>query len=145
MTVLFFAVWGTDSILNYSTLIAGFIPLPLRLSLSILSLGTGGYLVVRFHMAIFEATDGRPELLNSGVYSWVRHPMYLGIWLFFLGFFLVIPSLLALTILAIFFIMYDRLATYEENYMIKVFGEKYLVYQGRVGKWFPRFRAGQHS
>jgi protein-S-isoprenylcysteine O-methyltransferase Ste14 len=142
MIVLFFVVWWVDSfVLNYSTLLVGFVLLPLRLFLSILSLGAGGFLVAASHRAVFGDTDREPELLDSGVYSWVRHPMYLGIWLFCLTFFLAIPSMLALAVLAIFFVLYDRMATYEEKYLTKVFGEKYLSYQRKVPKWFPRFRA----
>jgi protein-S-isoprenylcysteine O-methyltransferase Ste14 len=142
MIVLFFVVWGTDSfILNYSTLLVGFVLLPLRVFLSILSLGVGGFLVVRSHRAVFGDTDGKSELLDSGVYSLVRHPMYLGIWLFCWGFFLLVPSLFALVVLAILFVLYDRRATYEETHLTKVFGDRYLAYQRKVAKWFPRLGA----
>ena len=66
--------------------------------------------------------------------------MYLGTLVFFLGFFFAIPSLLSLGILILFFILYDKMATYEENDLIRILGEEYVAYQKRVPKWFPRFR-----
>ena len=138
--ILFFVVWGLDSvILNYSTVLVGLVPLPLRLFLTILSLSIGAYLGAKSHKAIFREHE-QPKHINSGVYSWVRHPMYLGILLFCLGFFLAIPSLLSLAVWVVFFIIYDKVATYEEKDLIRILGEEYIAYQKRVPKWFPRPR-----
>jgi protein-S-isoprenylcysteine O-methyltransferase Ste14 len=68
----------------------------------------------------------------------VRHPMYLGTLLFCLTFFFAMPSFLSFMIWIVFFIFYDKMATYEENDLIRIFGEKYISYQKRVPKWIPR-------
>ena len=139
MIILFFVVWGLDSfILNYSTVSFGFILLPIRLFLGIPSLSIGAYLGAKSHEAIFDGGSNHPKLIDSGVYSWVRHPMYLGILMFCLGFFFAIPSLLSLAVWVIFFILYDKMATYEEKDLIRVLGEEYTSYQKRILKWFPR-------
>jgi protein-S-isoprenylcysteine O-methyltransferase Ste14 len=142
MLILFFAVWGLDTlssfILGYSTVIGGLALLPLRLLLAVVSTGFGGYLAAKSHKAVFEEIQDQPRLIDSGVYSWVRHPMYLGILLFCLGFFFGMPSLTSLVIWVAFFIFYDKMTTYEERDLARILGEEYINYQKRVPKWIPR-------
>ena len=71
---------------------------------------------MKAHNVVF---SNQPELLDSGVYSWVRHPMYLGTLLVCLGFLLAIPSILALMIWLAFFLIYNKMATYEENDVVR--------------------------
>ena len=110
----------------------------LRLFLATLSLIIGVCLEAKSHKAIFSEGSYQPELIDSGVYSWVRHPMYLGILTFCLGFFFANPSLLSLGVWLGFFILYDKMTTYEEKDLIRILGEDYTTYQERVPKWFPR-------
>lgn len=139
MIILFLAVWGIDSfIMNYSTFLVGLVPLSLRMILSVLSLGTGAYFASRSHSLVLHGADDQPRLADSGVYSWVRHPMYLGTLVFLLGFFFAVPSLFSLAVLIVFFSLYDKMATHEENDLIKMLGDEYAAYQKRVPKWVPR-------
>lgn len=144
MIILFFVVWGIDSlsffIFRYSTVLVGLISLSVLLLPAILSLGFGLYLVAKSHKAVFGEITDHPRLIDSGVYSWVRHPMYLGILLFCLGLFFISPSLLSFGVWLVFFILYDKMATYEEKDLIRILGEEYIAYQKRVAKWFPRIR-----
>ena len=141
MMALFFVVWALDSfVFGYSTILAELVLLPLRLFLAALSLGVGAYLGAKSHEVIFGEERDRPVLIDSGVYSRVRHPLYLGILMFCLGLFFAIPSLLSLAVWVAFFILYDRMAAYEENDLVRVLGEKYTTYQKRVPKWLIRLR-----
>jgi len=146
MIILFFVVWGIDSlsffIFRYSTVLVGLISLPVLLLPAILSLGFGLYLVAKSHKAVFGEITDHPRLIDSGVYSWARHPMYLGILLLCLGFFFISPSLFSFGVWLVFFILYDKMATYEEKDLIRILGEEYIAYQKRVAKWFPRIRRG---
>jgi len=146
MIILFFVVLGGDSlsffIFGYSTVLVGLFSLPVLLLPAILSLGFGLFLVAKSHKAVFGEITNQPRLIDSGVYSWVRHPMYLGILLFCLGFFFISPSLLSFGIWLAFFILYDKMVIYEEKDLIRIFGEEYIAYQKRVPKWFPRPRLG---
>ena len=125
-------------ILGNSTVIGGLALLPLRLLLTVASIGLGGYLVAKSHKMVFEEMQDQPKLIDSGVYSWVRHPMYLGTLLFCLGFFFGMPSLASLVIWLAFFLFYDKMATYEERDLARILGEEYINYQKRVPKWIPR-------
>jgi len=143
MIILFFVVWALDSfICNYSTVLVGFFPLPLRLFLAIVSLGVGVYLVAKSHNAVFAEAHDQPKLIEAGVYSWVRHPMYLGTLMSCLGFFFYSFSLLSLGVWIGFFVLYDKMVTYEEKDLIRILGEQYIAYQKRVPKWVPRIRPG---
>jgi len=142
MLILYFAVWGIDSISYFlfrvSTVSIDLTSFPLLLLPAILSLSFGIYLALKSHEAVFGKTTGQPKLIDSGVYSLVRHPMYLGILMCCLGFFFITPSLLSLGVWTAFFIFYDKMATYEEKDLIRILGEEYITYQRRVPKWFPR-------
>ncbi len=136
MLVLFFVVWGLDAfILNASTVLVDFLPFFFRVFLALLTFSLGAYLAMKAHNVVFSDCS---KLLDSGVYSWVRHPMYLGILLVCLGFLVGIPSLLALMIWIAFFFIYDQMATYEENDLRRILGEEYMAYQKRVPKWVPK-------
>jgi protein-S-isoprenylcysteine O-methyltransferase Ste14 len=141
MMIMFFVVWGLDSfVFGYSTVLAGLVPLPLRLFLAVLPLSVGVYFGAKSHEMMFGEERHRPVLIDSGVYSRVRHPMYLGILMFCLGFFFIIPSLLSLGVWVAFFILYDRMAAYEENDLVRLLGDEYTAYQKRVPKWLIRLR-----
>ncbi|HDQ05694.1 MAG TPA: isoprenylcysteine carboxylmethyltransferase family protein [Candidatus Bathyarchaeota archaeon] len=142
MIILFLVVWGTDSlsffIFGYSTVLINIISFPALLLPSFASLGFGLYLIAKSHKAVFGEAHVHSKLIDSGVYSWVRHPMYLGILLFCLAFFFVSPSMLSLGILVVFFIFYNKMATYEEKSLLQILGEEYVAYKKRVPKWFPK-------
>jgi protein-S-isoprenylcysteine O-methyltransferase Ste14 len=142
MLVLFLVVWGIDSLsfifFRYSTVLVNVISFPALVLPSFVSLGFGLYLVAKSHKAVFGEAHVQPKLLDSGVYSWVRHPMYLGILLLCLAFFFASSSLLSLGILVVFFIFYNKMAAYEEKSLTQMLGEEYVAYQKRVPKWFPK-------
>jgi len=142
--ILFFLVLGIDSLSfflsGYSTVFVGFISFPILVLPAILFLTFSLYLVANSHKAVFGKTDNNSKVIDSGVYAWVRHPMYLGILLFCLGFFFFSPSLLSLIIWITFFVIYDKMTVYEEKDLVRIFGKEYISYQNRVSKWFPGIR-----
>jgi protein-S-isoprenylcysteine O-methyltransferase Ste14 len=138
--VLFWGVWGLDSfIFRFSTMLAGVIPIFVRLPLGILSFIVGIYLGGKSLAAIFGKVDGKPKLITTGVYAWVRHPMYLASLLVLLMFFFTTLSLLSLLVWAGLFVFYDRIATYEERDLDRILGEQYLDHR-KVSKWLPHIK-----
>jgi protein-S-isoprenylcysteine O-methyltransferase Ste14 len=147
--VVFLGVWGLDSfVFRFSTLLAGVIPVLVHLSLGVLSFAVGIYLVAKSEAAVFGRTlvgrVGKPKFITTGVYAWVRHPMYLGSLLILLGLFLATLSLLSLLVWVGLFVFFDRMATYEERDLYKILGEQYLNYQRQVPKWLLRIRRGKN-
>jgi protein-S-isoprenylcysteine O-methyltransferase Ste14 len=141
MVILFFVSWGFDSlshfIFAYSTVVLEAVTFPPLLLGTIVFLCIGSYLVSKAHKAVFDEGHTQLKLVDSGVYAAVRHPMYLGTLLLCLSFLFMSFSLLSIGIWIVFFIFYDRMATYEESSLIQILGEEYVAYQRRVAKWFP--------
>jgi protein-S-isoprenylcysteine O-methyltransferase Ste14 len=79
------------------------------------------------------------EFITAGPYHWVRHPMYLAYQLVWLGFlFLSANGFVGATgILAFGLVMMCR-TPMEEAMMGEIFGEKYLGYCRRTGKFVPK-------
>jgi protein-S-isoprenylcysteine O-methyltransferase Ste14 len=78
------------------------------------------------------------ELIRSGPYAWVRHPIYSGLLLATLGTALVrdeVRGALAIPILWIAFRMKSRI---EETFMMKTFGPAYTEYSKSTGALIPR-------
>lgn len=144
MLVLYFAVLGIDSLSHFifgvSTVLADFASFPLLFLPAIFSWSLGIYLALKSHEAVFGATVSQRKLIDSGVYSLVRHPMYLGILLFCLGFLFIMLSLLSFGVWIVFFTFYDKMATYEEKELTRILGEEYINYQKRVSKWLPTWQ-----
>lgn len=82
------------------------------------------------------------ESLNtSGIYSQVRHPLYLGNFLMWFGLFLFFRTWwLSVIIGLIFWLYYERIMFGEEEYLRKKFGEQYVQWASRTPSFFPRFR-----
>ena len=73
--------------------------------------------------------------IDWGVYSLVRHPMYLGVMLVYLGLIISTVSISSLLILVGIFYVYDRIADYEENQIRETIGEKYINYSEKTRRW----------
>lgn len=76
-------------------------------------------------------------LATDGIYSFVRHPQYLGIFLVVTVWALVWPTLLTLLMWPILMFSYYRLAKREEYELALRFGEKYEEYKKRVPMFLP--------
>ena len=139
MIPVILVVWGLDSfILNTTTFLKGSVPFPIRLLVGLALVGIGAYMGWKSHEIIFGG-DGPQVLVDSGVFGLCRHPMYLGVISMLLGLSFVTFSIAAFALLVVFFALYDRFTSYEEERLIELFGEDYLEYQRRVPKWIPRF------
>jgi protein-S-isoprenylcysteine O-methyltransferase Ste14 len=79
------------------------------------------------------------NLVTNGIYHWIRHPAYLGAILFFLGFPIIVSSVLG--ILVMFFIvpLILRRIRNEESMLIERFGSKYEEYMKQSKKLIPFF------
>lgn len=79
------------------------------------------------------------QLINHGVYRWIRHPMYLSIWLFSLAQALLLGNWLAgWSALVTFAPLYLVRTPREEALMCEHFGDDYRNYMARTGRLLPR-------
>lgn len=106
--------------------------------------------LIRFYTigTIPKGTSGRntnqqiADYLNSaGIYSTVRHPLYLGNYLIWIGiaiftyniYFIVIISLL-------FWLYYERIMFAEERFLEKKFGVEYISWSNSIPAFIPSFK-----
>ena len=82
----------------------------------------------------------KPGVIRKGVFSIVRHPIYLAEILLYLGLLMLNMSLAATGawIVAIIFLHY--ISRYEERLLLERFGEEYEQYMQKVPMWIPRVR-----
>ena len=140
LLLLFLTVWVLDSfLLKASTQPAEFVPISLRLPIAGVLMFVGFLFVKRSHDLVIDEEYDEPTLVDTGVYSRVRHPMYLGILLLHLGLASSTLSMISLGLWLGIFSAYDRMAAYEERDLIRVFGDDYSGYMRRVPRWIPRF------
>jgi protein-S-isoprenylcysteine O-methyltransferase Ste14 len=134
MLLTFLAVWSLDSWYGFTA--CGFLcPWMLRVAAGLTLVGFGGYLVEESHEMVIDAEPA--GLVDWGVYALVRHPMYLGILLVYLGFTVATLSAASMALWPAFFYAYDGFAAYEEQSLVEALGKDYLAYMGRVRRWVP--------
>ena len=94
-------------------------------------------------LGMFGRSKTRPEpwqpasaLVTSGVYSFTRNPMYLGMAALSLAVALFFGSLPAMLFAVLAAIIVDRtVITREEAYLVRRFGGDYLRYRNKVRRW----------
>ena len=76
-------------------------------------------------------------LVNTGLYRYIRHPQYLGIFLFTGGWILHWPSTITLILWPILIGAYMWLARHEEKMAVEWFGESYAAYMKQTKRFIP--------
>lgn len=101
---------------------------------------TIGY--ARFGTSGTNTKSQKAEHLNTdGIYSIVRHPLYLGNYLMWLGIVCLTQSIyLILIISLLFFIYYERIMFAEEAFLQEKYGEIYEEWAKKTPAFFPSFK-----
>jgi protein-S-isoprenylcysteine O-methyltransferase Ste14 len=133
---VFAAVWIVDSFfLHYALNVLGLTVLVATVPLGILTFAAGITLARKSEEVVFH--NHAETVIDSDVYSYVRHPMYLGSLLILLGFTVTTLSILSLFVWIALFLFLDRMAAYEERDLTRLLGPQYVAYQKKVPKWLP--------
>lgn len=77
------------------------------------------------------------KLITHGWFAYIRHPLYLGMIIFFIGFTLIFSSLFKFILLILLIIFFVKKANAEEKLLSLKFPE-YKIYQKKTGKFFIR-------
>jgi len=81
------------------------------------------------------------NLIVSGLYRYVRNPMYIAVVAIILGQGFLLGSVVLLGYaLVVWLACHLFVLLYEEPTLHKQFGESYRVYQSQVRRWWPRLR-----
>jgi protein-S-isoprenylcysteine O-methyltransferase Ste14 len=76
-------------------------------------------------------------LVTNGLYRYIRHPQYAGLFLIVMGWLLHWPTLLTLILFPIILMIYYRLALREERDLEEAFGTEYVEYRVKTPRFFP--------
>jgi len=98
----------------------------------------GGLVII--HQGWRQIHRAQGALATDGIYAWVRHPQYSGLFLITIGLLIQWPTVVTLLTWPILLVMYVRLARREEADMERQFGDAYRAYANRVPRFFPRAR-----
>ncbi len=77
-------------------------------------------------------------LVTDGVYAWVRHPQYTGLFLITIGMLIQWPTIITVATWPLLILVYYRLARREEREAERQFGDAYREYRARVPMFVPR-------
>lgn len=86
---------------------------------------------------LYRARQAR-RLVTDGLYRFVRHPQYTGLFLGLFGEGVVHwPTVFSVVLFPVIVLVYVRLARSEEKKMVQTFGDAYRDYQRRVPMFWP--------
>ena len=118
---------------------------PILLIVGILSVLSGAILAMMASRVISVSTvadmrtDRKAELITDGIYSRVRHPLYLATVLVFSALALIYPFPIVI-IFSLCMIAYTMIGAYfEERKLMKHYGDEYVEYKKTAGFILPRF------
>lgn len=92
---------------------------------------------LRSHVT-FHAFGEAWSLHTAGIYKIIRNPITVGLGAIFTGFFLALPSAVMLLGCIVFLLNSAYRVGMEEIYPERTFGQEYVRYKHRVGKYFPK-------
>ncbi|MCX6275843.1 MAG: isoprenylcysteine carboxylmethyltransferase family protein [Bacteroidetes bacterium] len=86
------------------------------------------------------------QLNTSGIYSMVRHPLYLGNYLMWIGIVLFTKNFsFTIIVSLLYWIYYERIMFAEERFLEKKFGNVYLEWSKKVPAFIPRISSFRKS
>jgi protein-S-isoprenylcysteine O-methyltransferase Ste14 len=87
--------------------------------------------------SIYVAIQENHQLITTGIYSQIRHPIYLGAVFSLIGFVLVFPTLLGFLFVVIYSMLLTHRMAQEERLMLKHFGSVYEEYISKSYRLIP--------
>ena len=136
--IVFLAVWGLDSfIFRYTTFLAESVPWFIRMGIGAVILISAFGLARSGLRIVFSEVRDTPEVIKNGVFSVIRHPIYLGAILLYLGMICITLSLASIALWVIIIIFYWFISWYEEKLLIQMFSDEYRDYQKKTPMLFP--------
>lgn len=97
-------------------------------------------LLAQHHMAQswrigIDYTEKTP-LVQTGLFSISRNPVFVGIMVFYFGIFLVIPNALSFGLMIALYVTIQIQIRLEEAYLMDIHQETYELYRKKVRRWF---------
>ncbi|MBN1923870.1 MAG: isoprenylcysteine carboxylmethyltransferase family protein [Nanoarchaeota archaeon] len=118
----------------------------------VLCIAFGGVLALVFILSIITThkmkqmvmdPDEVNKVITTGIFKYLRHPVYAGIVYMNIGFIFFFRSLVLIPLIVFFSLLWYYEARYEEQVLIRKFGAKYKNYMKKTGMFFPKIRLGE--
>jgi len=84
--------------------------------------------------------DQKTELIQDGLYGYVRNPYFLSYYMMFFSLFLVRPSLVLLLLVGFTAFTFHKMILKEETHLLAIHGPAYRSYKAKTGRYLPRFK-----
>ncbi len=112
------------------------------LAMTFLHIVSNGIMVLGFVLlykgwVLIHGSDGK-SLVTSGIYAYMRHPQYVGLFLITFGLLVQWPTFITLVLWPFLTFAYYRLAMKEEREVAEEFPEAYVAYRKEVPAFVPR-------
>jgi protein-S-isoprenylcysteine O-methyltransferase Ste14 len=113
-------------------ILSNFLSLPIGSLLFVL----GWILIISafFKIGVIPSLREKSNLITSGVYRLVRHPIYSGTIISVLGWTILLKSIISIFYFPIMFLLYFLTTILEEKGLIEDYGDEYLNYKLKVTK-----------
>ncbi len=110
---------------------------PLLLALGLMFILAGVLLWISASRFLSQATRAE-EIATSGPFNYVRHPIYLSMYILSIGLGLIFFTWLWFVVLIAFLPLWYLECRGEEKEMIELHGDEYVDYQARTGMFLPK-------
>ena len=115
-----------------------FAPWYIRVPIFIILFLISGYFSRAGLKKVFQEERKTLQVIDSGVFSIIRHPIYFGSLLMYLSFVILTLSVIGFIIWCAIFVFYYYLCKYEEQLLIQKLGNKYKQYMKHVPMLLPK-------
>jgi len=127
---------------KYSTFLSSDIPIYVRLAIALVIFLGSAYFARSGLRIVFGETREQPIVIRQGVFNQVRHPIYLGSLLFYLGLIVLTFSIISFILWLGIIAFYHFISRYEEKILLDKFVDEYARYMSEVPMWIPRLKLG---
>ena len=90
------------------------------------------------NLTAFPTPKANSELVSSGLYKFIRHPIYTGVILFVFGYAVFKMSIFKMILAVLLLILFWFKSKYEEKRLQEKYSG-YSEYQQKTGRFFPKF------
>ncbi len=87
----------------------------------------------------------KTELIQNGIYAYIRNPYFLSYFIMFFSLVLVRPSLVMIVLVIATIAIFHRIVLKEEAYLLTTHGKEYEEYKNTTGRYIRRFLKGNHQ
>lgn len=117
-------------------------------AMTLLHLVSNGLIILGFYLlyagwSLIYKSEGK-YLVKTGIYSHIRHPQYVGLFVITVGFLIQWPTVITLILWPFLIFAYYRLAKHEEAEVAKQFPNEFPAYKAAVPAFVPRISVRRH-